>query len=78
MKTKLQIEGINGFIIMEDATETPVSNDLLESLVWDYTRKLGYPLDRMELGSHHFEDDKLWISFWGNLDYEILVVDEKS
>ena len=42
MKTKLQIEGIKGFIILDDVVETPVSDDLLESLVWDYTRKLGY------------------------------------
>jgi len=78
MKPKLQIEGINGYIIIEDVTETPVSNDLLESLIWDYTRKLGYPLDQMELIDHHVEDNKLWIEFNGNLDYEILVGGEQS
>lgn len=78
--TKVQIESVGGFIITdkinEEQLKTMQYNDTVKDFVWESLENTNYKADKIEIKDTLFEEDVLWISFWANLDYEILVGEE--
>lgn len=78
--TKVQIESVGGFIITdkinEEQLKTMQYNDTIKDFVWESLENTNYKADKIEIKDTLFEEDVLWISFWANLDYEILVGEE--
>ena len=79
--TKVQIESVGGFIITdkinEEQLKTMQYNDTIKDFVWESLENTNYKADKIEIKDTLFEEDVLWISFWANLDYEILVGEEQ-
>ena len=75
--TKIQIETVTGFIITDKITEEQLKqmqgDETVKDFVYESLQNTKYKADIVEVKHCFFEDDKLWISFWVNLDYEILV-----